>query len=42
MSKQKRVAVIGSGPCGLTCAAFLKKYGFDVTIFEKYNSLGGY
>ena len=37
----KRVAVIGSGPCGLTCAAFLKKYGFDVTIFEKYNSLGG-
>ena len=37
----KRVAVIGSGPSGLTCAAFLKKYGFDVTIFEKYNSLGG-
>mgnify|MGYP001630180847 FL=1 len=37
----KKVAVIGSGPSGLTCAAFLKKYGFDVTIFEKYNSLGG-
>lgn len=37
----KKVAVIGSGPSGLTCAAFLKKYGMSVTIFEKYNSLGG-
>ena len=37
----KRVAVVGSGPSGLTCAAFLRKYGIAVTIFEKYNSLGG-
>ena len=37
----RKVAIIGGGPSGLTCAAFLKKYGFDVTIFEKYNSLGG-
>ena len=37
----KRVAVIGSGPAGLTCAAFLARSGFDVTIFEKYSKLGG-
>lgn len=37
----KKVAVIGSGPSGLTCAAFLRKFGFKVTIYEKYNSLGG-
>ena len=39
--KNKRVAVVGSGPAGLTCAAFLAKDGIDVTIFEKYNYLGG-
>ena len=38
---EKKVAVIGSGPCGLTCAAFLAKYGVQVTIFEKYDKLGG-
>lgn len=37
----KKVAVIGGGPSGLTCAAFLSRYGFDVTIYEKYNYLGG-
>lgn len=37
----KRVAVIGSGPAGLTCAAFLTRSGFDVTVFEKYDKLGG-
>ena len=36
-----KVAVVGSGPSGLTCAAFLRKYGIAVTIFEKHNSLGG-
>lgn len=41
INKVKKVAVIGSGPSGLTCAAFLRKYGIEVTIFEKYNSLGG-
>jgi len=39
--KTIKVAVIGSGPCGLTCAAFLARYGVDVTIYEKYNKLGG-
>ena len=37
----KKVAIIGSGPSGLTCAAFLAKCGVQVTIFEKYNKLGG-
>ena len=37
----KKVAVIGSGPSGLTAAAFLAKAGFSVTIYEKYGYLGG-
>ena len=37
----KKVAVIGSGPAGLTAAAFLAREGIKVTIFEKYNYLGG-
>ena len=37
----KKVAVIGSGPSSLTCSAFLARNGVDVTIFEKYNTLGG-
>jgi len=37
----KKVAVIGGGPAGLTCSAFLQRNGFDVTIYEKYDSLGG-
>ena len=36
-----KVAVIGSGPAGLTCSAFLARKGFDVTIFEKKQTLGG-
>ena len=39
--KNKKVAIIGSGPSGLTCAAFLRKAGYDVTIYEKHNYLGG-
>lgn len=39
--QQKKVAVIGGGPAGLTCAAFLAQKGVDVTIYEKYNYLGG-
>ncbi len=35
------VAVIGGGPAGLTCAAFLKKNGINVTIYEKHDYLGG-
>ena len=37
----KRVAVVGGGPAGLTCAAFLRRNGYDVTIYEKHNYLGG-
>ena len=37
----KKVAVIGGGPAGLTCAAFLAKEGIKVTIYEKYDYLGG-
>ena len=37
----KRVAIIGGGPAGLTCSAFLAKEGINVTIYEKYDYLGG-
>ena len=37
----KKVAVIGGGPAGLTASAFLAKNGIKVTIYEKYNYLGG-
>jgi glutamate synthase (NADPH/NADH) small chain len=36
-----KVAVIGSGPAGLTCAADLAKMGYDVTIFEALHEPGG-
>ena len=36
-----KVAVVGSGPAGLTCAADLVKMGFDVTIFEALHTGGG-
>ena len=37
----RKIAVVGSGPSGLTCASFLARSGAEVTIFEKYNKLGG-
>ncbi len=39
--KGKKVAVIGSGPSGLTCAGDLAKAGYDVTIFEALHEAGG-
>ncbi len=39
--KNKRIAVIGSGPAGLQAAYDLRKEGFEVTIFEKEKKLGG-
>ena len=39
--KGKKVAVIGSGPAGLTCAGDLAKKGYDVTIFEALHEAGG-
>lgn len=37
----KKVAVIGSGPAGLTCSGELAKRGYDVTIFEALHEIGG-
>lgn len=37
----KKVAIVGGGPAGLTCAAFLAKKGINVTIYEKHDELGG-
>lgn len=39
--RNKKVAVIGGGPAGLTASAFLAKKGIQVTIYEKYDYLGG-
>ncbi len=39
--KDHKVAVIGSGPAGLTCAGDLAKMGYDVTIFEALHEPGG-
>lgn len=37
----KKIAIVGSGPAGLTCAFDLKKLGHDVTIFEAFHEAGG-
>lgn len=39
--KNKKVAVVGSGPAGLTCAGDLAKLGYEVTIFEAFHIPGG-
>ena len=39
--KEEKVAVIGGGPAGLTCAYYLSKLGYQVTIFEKETKVGG-
>lgn len=36
-----KVAVVGSGPAGLSCAGDLAKWGYDVTVFEALHELGG-
>ena len=36
-----KIAVIGSGPAGLSCAYYLAAYGYNVTVFEKEKKLGG-
>ena len=41
VSNGKKVAVVGSGPAGLTCAGDLAKLGYDVTIFEAFHQAGG-
>lgn len=37
----KKIAIIGGGPAGLTAGAFLRKKGYNITIYEKYCELGG-
>lgn len=40
--KKKKVAIIGSGPAGLTCAYYLLKQGYPVILFEAQPLLGGW
>lgn len=40
-SREGRVAIIGSGPSGITCAAMLAQKGFEVTMFEALHEAGG-
>lgn len=40
-AKGKRVAVVGAGPAGLTCALDLRVQGYDVTVYEKEEKVGG-
>ncbi|MBQ7324310.1 MAG: NADPH-dependent glutamate synthase [Clostridia bacterium] len=40
-SNGHKVAVVGSGPAGLTCAGDLAKKGYDVTVFEAFHLAGG-
>jgi len=40
-SNGKKVAIVGSGPAGLSCATYLARDGFDVTVFEKRPLAGG-
>lgn len=37
----KKIAIIGGGPSGLTCAYFLAKEGYNITIYDKHKELGG-
>jgi NADPH-dependent glutamate synthase beta subunit-like oxidoreductase len=39
--KEEKVAIVGSGPAGLSCAYYLAQEGYQVTIFEKATMLGG-
>ena len=39
--KEARVAIIGSGPAGLTCAYYLRREGYQVTVFESLPVVGG-
>lgn len=36
-----KIAVVGSGPCGLSFAGDMAKYGYDVTVFEALHEIGG-
>jgi len=38
---KEKVAIVGSGPAGITCAADLARRGYQVTVFEGFHALGG-
>lgn len=40
-NRNKKIAIVGGGPAGLTASAFLLKKGYSVTLYEKYDYLGG-
>lgn len=40
-NKEDKIAVVGAGPAGLSCAYFLARKGYPVTVFEKAQALGG-
>lgn len=40
-NKNKKIAIVGGGPAGLTASAFLLRKGYSVTLYEKYDYLGG-
>lgn len=40
-SNGKSVGIVGSGPAGLSCAAYLARLGYDVTVYEKHAQAGG-
>ena len=40
-SNGKKVAIVGSGPAGITIAILMARYGYDVTIFEGRDQIGG-
>jgi len=41
VTKEQKVAVVGAGPAGLTCAYFLRRMGYEVTVFEAQSVAGG-
>ncbi|OPX38556.1 MAG: NADH-quinone oxidoreductase subunit F [Desulfobacteraceae bacterium 4484_190.2] len=41
LTKKQKVAVVGAGPAGLTCAYFLAKMGYGTTVFESQSVAGG-
>ncbi len=41
IDKTKKVAIVGSGPAGLTVAIILARKGYDITIFESHDKIGG-
>ncbi|MBY9003377.1 MAG: NAD(P)-binding protein [Candidatus Lokiarchaeota archaeon] len=38
----KKIAIIGAGPAGITCAYFLARLGYDIDLYEKNDKIGGF